>query len=546
MTLSRINVSGSKSGCRLIFHLLSEGKDVRLEVTGTSMAPSIKSGDRVVVSPASPDSVAIGDIVFFRQAGDRMALHRVLWVIRDDSGRVSSFLTKGDAVDTPDTPVMAEDIMGRVVRLEKASPCGVRRRRFDSPFAVKVSRITGAYHLARSNAVRFLVACKSGNASTKTKCMRTRLQSRHILHFIHLGLNGKTPPYFPDWPGALRNIFAESLHGLMFKVAPSLGAPRDVTRKLENAYFTCLAQNIRGIDAIKELNPYLVAKGISAMVFKGAALTGFPYEDPGLRPMEDIDLMARPGEERELFHVLRQAGYVRDPFFPGLFVKDGLTIDPHVHPLNADRVAARTGLLDLEPSAIFERSLPFSPGTSHVRRPSDMDHVLILAQHMVKHSFSKLIWLEDIQRLLMKQDFHFLVRLNRMIRAYGQERPIAYASYLARKIMKKPLYPTEIPISPPFVRFTRIENALLNLRVSGASMGDWGNLLWLFCLPDKRLVLRFAAQTLFPSQKALARENPGSCRQSGSLLYARRATRVLRGLLAGIPILFKAYGKSEH
>lgn len=546
MILMPVSLSEQNRARSLFEGLLSEGKKIRFTATGTSMAPVIRSGDRVVVMPAFPDSVAMGDIVLFRQPGARLALHRVLRVIRDNSGRARRFLTKGDAFNIPDSPVMAEDIIGRAVLVETTSLAGVKHRRLDTPVAARVAGIMGIYHRLRSNTIRFFVAHKPDSASDKPDSPAVRRCSAHIFHSIQLGRHGKTPPYFPDWPQALRIAFAENLQGFMLKAAPCLHAPRGVVRMLENAYFTCLAQNIRTIEAIKELEPYLEAKGISAMVFKGAALIGSTYEDPGLRPMEDIDLMARPGEQQGLMDVLRQAGFVLEPHFPGLFVKDTMRIDLHVHPLNADRVAARADLLGLDSAALFSRSLPFRPGMTHVRRPSDADHVLILAQHIVKHSFSKLIWLEDIRRLVGKQDFSGLVRLNQVIHEYRQARPMAYASYLSTRIMGKPLYSPEISISPPFVRFTRLEKALLNLRVSGRSMGDWGHLLWIFCLPDKRLYARFCAQMLFPAPKALARENPGSTGQSRRLLYARRSVRIARRFMPGFSVLISAFKKNPH
>lgn len=80
-----------------------------LVVTG-SMSPAIEPGDVVIVAPTR--DVAIGDVVAYR--GDGVVLHRVVSIERGEGGRLF-YITKGDANDSPDPPVPAEAVLGRVV-----------------------------------------------------------------------------------------------------------------------------------------------------------------------------------------------------------------------------------------------------------------------------------------------------------------------------------------------------------------------------------------------------------------------------------------------
>src|SRR5512140_2402227 len=63
-------------------------------VTGGSMEPSIHKGSLVLVQPASPSEVKVGDVITFQQYG-QTTTHRVIAVGRNSAGL--TFQTKGDA-----------------------------------------------------------------------------------------------------------------------------------------------------------------------------------------------------------------------------------------------------------------------------------------------------------------------------------------------------------------------------------------------------------------------------------------------------------------
>lgn len=68
-------------------------------VTGGSMEPSIAKGSLVLVQPATPSEVKLGDVITFQQYG-QTTTHRVIEVGRNSAGL--TFRTRGDANLTAD------------------------------------------------------------------------------------------------------------------------------------------------------------------------------------------------------------------------------------------------------------------------------------------------------------------------------------------------------------------------------------------------------------------------------------------------------------
>ena len=81
-----------------------------LVVVSGSMAPSLHTGDLVVVEPDRPDAYRPGDVITFREAARGRITHRV--VARTPSG---DYVTRGDANRVADTdPVPPTAVEGRV------------------------------------------------------------------------------------------------------------------------------------------------------------------------------------------------------------------------------------------------------------------------------------------------------------------------------------------------------------------------------------------------------------------------------------------------
>jgi len=118
---------------------------------------------------------------------------------------------------------------------------------------------------------------------------------------------------------------------------------------------------------------------------------------------------------------------------------------------------------------------------------------------MIKHSFSKLIWLMDAHQIIADKNDSFWLKLSLLSAEYQQERPVGYVLYLLEKIFGDKI-PSRTVFSNKIRYLTMIEKRILNMRVNGASMGDFGNVLWMLCLPGFKECLRYAVETLFPKR----------------------------------------------
>lgn len=93
-------------------------------IEGQSMRPLLRAGDSVLVAHRR-DGIRPGDVVVFRHKG-RLVAHRVLRIADGNGGRV--LITKGDSVRRSDAPVPAQEIVGRVVAIQRDG----RRIRLDT------------------------------------------------------------------------------------------------------------------------------------------------------------------------------------------------------------------------------------------------------------------------------------------------------------------------------------------------------------------------------------------------------------------------------
>jgi len=83
------------------------------------MAPSIKKGDLLVVKPITLEEAGIGEIVAFRKEESHSVLttHRVVARGKDEGQRY--LITKGDRNIYRDLPLSPQDVLGKVVGIER-------------------------------------------------------------------------------------------------------------------------------------------------------------------------------------------------------------------------------------------------------------------------------------------------------------------------------------------------------------------------------------------------------------------------------------------
>lgn len=162
--------------------------------------------------------------------------------------------------------------------------------------------------------------------------------------------------------------------------------------------------------------PALVAlqqASVPFLVLKGAALHATVYDEIGVRPMVDVDVLVHPDNAARADHALRQAGFsagaalMRADFYPRYhhereYVSAGeppAKIDLHVRPFRPLRYA-RT----IPEEAFWLNPVSIRAGGLDVEMPDATNMLIHLAVHAACHGFSELRWLYDIRRWTQRHE----------------------------------------------------------------------------------------------------------------------------------------------
>jgi hypothetical protein len=140
--------------------------------------------------------------------------------------------------------------------------------------------------------------------------------------------------------------------------------------------------------------------GLEPLVFKGPAVAR-RYPEPGLRPMDDIDVLLPPACHHDALAALQRAGWsIARPAGPDLY--DTVLSHPEVPSLflelhyGLERRSERVTALD--PESLWMRRRPIECAGTHAYGLSPADEVVVLAAHAGKrhHRFVRLIWIADL------------------------------------------------------------------------------------------------------------------------------------------------------
>jgi len=107
---------GQSSLLELFQESLRRGGVFRLRVLGSSMFPSIRSGDVISVKPIEPEAISIGDVIFYQNA-DRFFAHRLVGKNRVNGDPL--FITRGDHLPFCEPPISTSQVLGKVVMIQK-------------------------------------------------------------------------------------------------------------------------------------------------------------------------------------------------------------------------------------------------------------------------------------------------------------------------------------------------------------------------------------------------------------------------------------------
>jgi hypothetical protein len=132
---------------------------------------------------------------------------------------------------------------------------------------------------------------------------------------------------------------------------------------------------------------------------------------------------------------------------------------------------------------------------------------LLLSQHFLKHYYSRLIWLEDIYRLVRNRDQEFWRKLSNRAYRMQQTKPLSYSLYLLKEY-----YDFETPpgsgMEEPAGKISTIERTFLRMTAQEMS-------------------IRFGLENLFPGQEIMKSEFGTVMGRNRALFYPWRLFKTL-------------------
>jgi len=309
---------------------LRDSHSLRFHIRGWSMWPKLGEGDVVVVDPT--EEACPGDIVLSYR-GDECVAHRLV------SRRNGQIVTRGDAVECSDPPMPESSLMGKVVRIERAS--GSRRvralcKRIYVRFLTRLKRgIPGIYSHGRSVKRRLTLgggetvgvgARGPGSPRTADLDRNARATPLDQVRSLVADLAMGRPPE----PGCCRNWGpdhwdAAGSHSLIpwlyeaLRSCPDAGVAPEILDILRQAYTQSVIRSLAFQAYTSEVLSALKDNNIRVLALKGAYLGTRVYKNPALRLMCDVDLMVAKKDFHQTRRTLESLGFRAQMDDPGGF-----------------------------------------------------------------------------------------------------------------------------------------------------------------------------------------------------------------------------------
>ncbi len=236
---------------------------------------------------------------------------------------------------------------------------------------------------------------------------------------------------------------------------------REACRRL---YYATARKNVVALDSGRQVLRALADAGIPAAPVKGWALVDAKapvYPDPGVRPMDDLDLIVPRERRARAMHVLARLGFARttggraalvgghEVAFHRRVADVNVFVELHWAWAGSESLMRGHAL----PGGVFLRDLcARSDIVRGARAPTWLGHVLFGAVHGARHAWERWLWLLDLHLLVTRRrpDWPLLVSEARARRM----RAPAYAGLAAARELFRTPVPKEVlaRLSPGPVR----------------------------------------------------------------------------------------------
>ncbi len=236
--------------------------------------------------------------------------------------------------------------------------------------------------------------------------------------------------------------------------------------KRELTFYQTASQNLILIHHLREVTERLQKTGPEVIFFRGISLLGDVYPELGDRGMLDVDIMVREREVEQLKGVLRELKWQEAE--PGVFYRNGLSLDLHTSFLTPIRTALANACLTVSMDEVFQQGITKQLDALEIKIPCPEHLFISTVIHLQSHSFgSEKGWkdLTRIQKYYQLSDEAIRAEAKRM----GAEHTLVYLSFL---------YPD---IFPSWKGNLSIGERWILKKIKGGTFNqNFGDLLFLF------------------------------------------------------------------
>ncbi len=216
-----------------------------------------------------------------------------------------------------------------------------------------------------------------------------------------------------DWDKVVPASIYHGTAGLLLKHLLSIPAKKDIPAavidRLQSFYLRMTAMGMKQLAQFQEVAEALNQAGVELITLKGAVLAETLYGDLGLRPLSDVDVIARESDWQEICNVLAKLNYKSladelKPLPPKLTRYDVKTHVQFVSPAGTylefqfDLFTVGIGMRDM--AGVWDRSRWVEIGGVGRRVLGAEDQLLHLLVHANRHGCSRLKWIVDINEYL--------------------------------------------------------------------------------------------------------------------------------------------------
>ncbi len=324
-----------------------------------------------------------------------------------------------------------------------------------------------------------------------------------------------------NWHSLVERAFQQGLATFLYFHCRSMNLltaiPEDQRTFLSRIYAETSIINRHLLREVSELGHKLGNLGLKVILFKGIALLETVYTDPGLRPMEDIDLIVRQEHLEDLKQILKAMGFIQDRLYPETFRKGILSIDIHLDFVSSHRIRSRRKIVDISAADLWDSAIPVN-GSNSLYRLSPKNNLIALSFHLLKHQYDRLIWLVDIAEIVKTyksmQDWQDLIAYSQKILG---DRILLYSLILTKRLINADV-PEQVLTLLGKNDLSPVEKYLLRLKLVHAPIGTLANLLLISQMRGTDKKIRFLKENLFPRPEVMNQIFPDSSHHTSDFL----------------------------